>query len=196
MSPSNSASQITHKTCLARHSCNILIWLPYLAWPWPLRSIRSILIWYQLFIPLEVSWHSLGKQPLLVQSQWPIRRIVTILAFDLTLTWHVTFWDFFLIAKYYSSIAFDCRLVHLAMATSSRVRQGGGQISPSPAPQRGALGQISQRGAGLIWVVLIEDKTCNANRSQKLLSDSQHDGISLVSTERKVHHGCILVEYF
>ena len=53
MSPSNSASQMAHKSCVARHSCNILICWPYLTWPWPwlLLSIRPILI-YCLLYPL------------------------------------------------------------------------------------------------------------------------------------------------
>ena len=34
-SQSNSASQVTHKTWVAQHSCSIFIWWPYLTWPWP-----------------------------------------------------------------------------------------------------------------------------------------------------------------
>ena len=40
-----------HKTCVARHSCNVLIWWHYLSWPWPclLFSIRPMLICYLLY---------------------------------------------------------------------------------------------------------------------------------------------------
>ena len=45
MPPSYSAFQMTHKTCVARQTCNIFIWWPYLTWPWPwpLLTIRPIL---------------------------------------------------------------------------------------------------------------------------------------------------------
>ena len=43
MPPSTSASQLTHKTCVARHSFSIFIWWPYLTWPWTFLSIRTIL---------------------------------------------------------------------------------------------------------------------------------------------------------
>ena len=45
---SNSASQMAHKSCVARHSCNIFLWWSYLTWPWPwpLLSTRPILTCY------------------------------------------------------------------------------------------------------------------------------------------------------
>ena len=48
MSLSNSTCQITHKTCITRHPCNIFIWWPHLTWPWPWPavSIRLLLTWH------------------------------------------------------------------------------------------------------------------------------------------------------
>ena len=45
MPPSYSTFQMTHKTCVARQTCNIFICWPYLTWPWPwpLLTIRPIL---------------------------------------------------------------------------------------------------------------------------------------------------------
>ena len=48
MSPSNSTCQMTHKTCITRHSCYIFIWWPHLTWPWP---------WPVLSISLLFTWH-------------------------------------------------------------------------------------------------------------------------------------------
>ena len=43
---------MTHKTCVARHTCNISIWWPHLTWPWPLLTIKPILI-HNFFQPLS-----------------------------------------------------------------------------------------------------------------------------------------------
>ena len=70
MPPSNSTSEMTHNTCVARQSCNILIWRPYLTRPWPLLSTSPNHICYLLHLfGLEVSWQSLDKRLVLFPSQ-------------------------------------------------------------------------------------------------------------------------------
>ena len=92
MSPSNSTCQMTHKTCITRHSCYIFIWWPHLTWPWP---------WPVLSISLLFTWHfrhpfrsifaefTLAAVSSLVWSRQPIRRKESVLAFDPTLTQHL-----------------------------------------------------------------------------------------------------------
>ena len=75
-------------------------------------------------------------------SQLPIRREVTIFTFALTLTWHVTFKDFFTLLKS------NHRELSIAVSPRPPVRElGRGQNLPPP-PKRDAFGQIPQRGAG------------------------------------------------
>ena len=48
VSPSNSTSQKTHKTCVTRHSCYTFMRWPHLTWSWPWRvlSINLLLTWH------------------------------------------------------------------------------------------------------------------------------------------------------
>ena len=48
VSPSNSKFQMTHKTCVAWHSCYIFIRWPRLTspWPWPVLSISLLFPWH------------------------------------------------------------------------------------------------------------------------------------------------------
>ena len=136
---------MTHKGCVARHSYNILIRLPYLTWPWPLPIIRPILIYYlpcplgrllaKFVLAAVVSSVSVADKAKSDDfSIWP----------DLDLTYDLLrFFNFF---KKYSSGAFDCPLARLTWAIRSRVRRGGGdRISP----QRDVFGRIPPAGSGL-----------------------------------------------
>ena len=56
--PEEPTAQMTNKTCFARHSCSILIWWPYLTWPWPYSLLsKRTSIFEELFIvePAQVS---------------------------------------------------------------------------------------------------------------------------------------------
>ena len=48
VSPSNPKFQMTHKTCVTRHSSYIFIWWPHVTWPWPLPvlCISSLFTWH------------------------------------------------------------------------------------------------------------------------------------------------------
>ena len=50
VSPSNSTSQMTHKTWATRHLCYIFIRWPHLtwSWPWPVLTICLLLTWHLL----------------------------------------------------------------------------------------------------------------------------------------------------
>ena len=50
---------MTHKTCVARQTCNIFIRWPYLTWPWPLLTIGPILT-RNLLQPLRSLWGKFG----------------------------------------------------------------------------------------------------------------------------------------
>ena len=136
MPQSHSTFQITHKTCIAWQSYNIFILWPYLTrpWPWPLLTKRPILT-RTFFYSWEAFCQSLVSQLLLVPSQWPVRRKVTVLTFDLTLNWLVsTLRKFSKFTKKCLLRAFDYRLSSLATATGSRFGKGGrGKIYPPPA---------------------------------------------------------------
>ena len=123
---------MAHKTCVARHSCNIFICWPYLTWPWPwpLLSTRAILICYLLHhlgSPFAKFGFAAFISPVSGADKaksndfdlWP----------DLDLTW--IFYIFNSLKKY-SLRAFDCRLAHLTTAAGSRVRRGGGGVYLPP----------------------------------------------------------------
>ena len=132
MSPSNYASQMTHKTCVARHLNNILIWWPYWnwPWPWPLLSIKSILIWYLL--------HSLGG---LLAECGLTAFISPVSVADKARSDDFDFWPdmwhfkkiCIKMLKKYSSRSFVCSLAHLATASRSWVRHRAVSAPPPPA---------------------------------------------------------------
>ena len=131
----NYLSQIIHKTFVARHLNNILIWWPYLTWPWPwpLLSIRPILLCYffNRFVSFLAEFGSAAAISSVSVADkaksdgfglWP----------DLNLTCKLL--RFFNLLTKYSSRAFVCRLAHLAMGKRSWVRQGrGSEFAPPPA---------------------------------------------------------------
>ena len=46
VSPSNSTSQMTHKSCVTRHSCYVFMRWPHLTRSWPVLSISLLLAWH------------------------------------------------------------------------------------------------------------------------------------------------------
>ena len=100
------------------------------SWPWPLNSIRPILIYY-LLNSLGSLWAKFVLPAVIGPVSVADKAIST--GFDL---WHdldltCDFWSFFLTSlKNHSSRAFDCRSARLATANRSRVRKGGGRIRP------------------------------------------------------------------
>ena len=85
---------MTHKTCTARQSCNIFIWWLYLAWLWPLLSVRSILIYY-LLRSLGCVLAKFGLTAVISPVPVADKAKSDDLIFYLTLTWYVTCSEFF-----------------------------------------------------------------------------------------------------
>ena len=133
---------MAHKTCVARRSCSILIWSPYLTRPWPLLSIRSILICYLLH-PLGSLLAKFGLAAVI--SPVPVADEAKSddcdLWSDLDLTCELLiFFNYLKSTHWELPIAVSLRLL---------VRQlggGGGRIC-LPPPQWGAFGQMPQWGA-------------------------------------------------
>ena len=46
VSPSNSTSQMTYKSCVTRHSCYVFMRWPHLTRSWPVLSISLLLAWH------------------------------------------------------------------------------------------------------------------------------------------------------
>ena len=114
-----SVFQMALNTCVARHSCNIFVCWPCLTplWPWPLLTIRSMLICYLPHIRRLILL--LGEK----RWYWPFA------------IWLVTFLRFlFNFPKKYSPRVLDCRPVHLVPVTELRAKRGmRGNIYPPPA---------------------------------------------------------------
>ena len=122
---------MTHATCVAQHSCNIVIWWPYLTWLWPLLSIMSILLCYLL--------HHLGSLLAIIGFAAVVSPILEASKaksgdFDLWPDINLTCDLLKIKNKKYSLRAFDWRLAHLITTAGSRVSRRGIIFTPPPPP--------------------------------------------------------------
>ena len=141
---------MTQKACVARHSCNVLILWPYMTWPWPLLSIRFTVICY---LP-----HQLGSRLTKFELSAVISSVteadkakVTILSFDLTLIWHVTFSDFFKCSK---STHRELSTAASSVSLRQPVRElnRGGRICPPRPPPPKPSGARSAKNSSVARV--------------------------------------------
>ena len=132
VSPSNFTSQITHKSCVTRHSCYIFIWRPHLTWPcpWP---VLSLLFTWQLRHPFSSVFaeFALAAVSGLVSAADKAKRVSFDIWPDLNPTFDLArkFWDCIRIP---SLRAYDHCLALLAPPITSEFRQGA--IYPPPQP--------------------------------------------------------------